>query len=344
MATIRTVLGDIAPKDIGITLCHEHLLIELKRIFVEPEDPDDKEMAYEPVEMKNLGWIHTNYIKNLDNLGLYDEQATIEEVRRFREAGGSTLVEVTPVDTGRNPEALRRISEAAELNVVMGNGYYVFGTHPPDMAERSEDDLTREMIDDITVGVGNTGIKSGIIGEIGCTWPLHDNERKVLRAAARAQKETGAALTIHPGRDPGAPFEILEVIDGAGGDIARTIMGHLDRTYHHFEDLEKFAEHGSYLEFDMFGLESAYYPFGEMDMPNDGRRIDLLKRLIEAGYLDQLLLSHDIAFKHLLVRYGGRGYGHILQNVVPRMRIKGVDEAHIDAMLKTNPRRALGIG
>ena len=343
MTVIRTVLGDVAPETIGITLCHEHLLIDLKQIFVEPEDPHDKAMSHEPVEMKNLGWIHTNYTRNLDNLGLYDEQATIEEVRRFRESGGSALVEVTPVDVGRDPQALRRISEAAELNVVMGNGYYVNGTHPPDMDDRSEDDLTREMVNDVTVGFGNTGICSGIIGEIGCTWPLHPNERKVLRAAGRAQRETGAALTIHPGRDPAAPFEILEVIDDAGGDVTRTIMGHLDRTYHHFADLEAFAAHGCYLEFDMFGLESAYYPFGDMDMPNDGRRIDLLKRLIEAGRLDQVLLSHDIAFKHLLVRYGGRGFGHILENVVPRMRVKGVEESHIDAMLKTNPRRALGI-
>ena len=343
MAIVRTVSGDIDPGDLGITLCHEHLHIELKKIFAEPEDAKGKEMAHKPVEIQNLGWIHSHYINNLDNLGLYDEETTIKEIRRFREAGGSTLVEVTPVDIGRDPEGLVRIAKAADLNIVMGSGYYVFGTHPEGMAERPEDDITEEIVRDVTHGVGNTGIKSGIIGEIGCTWPLHDNERKVLRAAARAQKETGAILTIHPGRDPAAPHEILDVIEGAGGEAARTIMGHLDRTLHKFADFKTFAERGCFLELDLFGLESAYYPFGKMDMPNDGRRIDLIIRLIEAGHLDQMLISHDIAFKHLLVTYGGRGYGHILQNAVPKMRDKGMSEAHITTLLEVNPRRALSI-
>ena len=93
----------------------------------------------------------------------------------------------------------------------------------------------------------------------------------------------------------------------------------------------------------MFGLESAYYPFGPTDMPNDGRRIDLIMRLIQAGYLDRILVSHDIAFKHLLVRYGGNGYGHILQNAVPKMQTKGMTGAQIDAVLKTNPQQVLAI-
>ena len=343
MAIVRTVRGDISPEQLGITLCHEHLLIDLKRVFDEPDDAHGKEMAYKPVELATLGWIRANYINNHDNVGLYIEREVIEEISLYREAGGSTLVEVTPVDIGRNPEGLLRIAEASDINIVMGSGYYVYGTHPEDMEARTEDDLAEEISRDVTAGVGNTRIKSGIIGEIGCTWPLDNNERKVLRAAAQAQRATGAALTIHPGRDPQAPAEILEVIDAAGGDVGRTIMGHLDRTFHHYSDFAAFARNGCYLEFDMFGLESAYYPFGPTDMPNDGRRIDLIMRLIEAGYLDRILVSHDIAFKHLLVRYGGNGYGHILQNAVPKMKTKGMTGTQIDAVLKTNPQQVLAI-
>ena len=343
MAIVRTVAGDIAPADLGVTLCHEHLLIDLKRIFVEPDEPEAREMAHRAVELETLGWIRSHYINNLDNLGLYVENEVIEEIARFRRAGGATLVEVTPVDIGRNPQGLVRIAEASGMQVVMGSGYYVHGTHPPDMATRSEDDLAREMAQDVERGVGDTGIRSGIIGEIGCTWPLHRNERKVLRAAARAQRATGAALTIHPGRDPAAPIEILEVIDGAGGDVNRTIMGHLDRTFHRYSDFKAFADQGCFLEFDMFGLESAYYPFGAMDMPNDGRRIDLIMRLIDDGFRDRILISHDIAFKHLLVRYGGTGYGHILQNAVPKMRAKGMRETDIATVLETNPQHALAM-
>ena len=333
--------GDISPEDLGTTLCHEHLRIELKKIFQEPADRKNFERAYSHVTLENLGWVRAHYINNLDNLGLYEEQLVVDEVSLFKEAGGSTLVEVTPVDIGRNPESLLRIAEATQLNIVMGSGYYVFGTHPTDLKVRSEDSLAEEMVNDIRQGVGDTGIQSGIIGEIGCSWPLHEDERKVLSAAARAQKETNCALTIHPGRDPKAPIEILEVIDKAGGNTARTIMGHLDRTYHDLDSLLDFARMGAYLEFDMFGMESAYYPFGNMDMPNDGTRIDYLVSLIEEGFLDRLLVSHDIAFKHTLVKYGGCGYAHILQNAVPKMRSKGVTEEQLEAILKENPRQAL---
>ncbi|MEA2783237.1 MAG: hypothetical protein QOK29_4781 [Rhodospirillaceae bacterium] len=343
MARIRTVLGDIPETELGITLCHEHLLVDLKRIFVEPCCEPAREMAHRPVTMENLGWIQTNYAKNLDNLGLYDESLVIEEAQLFRDGGGAAIVEVTPVDLGRDPAGLARIARATGLHIVMGSGYYVHGTHPADMADRDESDLCEEIVTDVRHGVAGSGIHSGIIGEIGCSWPLHPRERKVLRAAARAQRETGVALTIHPGRDPRAPFEILDVIIDAGGDPGRVIMGHLDRTYSRFGPLRELAVRGCYMEFDMFGLELGYYPFPGTDLPNDARRIDLLKRLMEAGHLDQILLSHDIAFKHTLVRYGGRGYAHILRNVVPKMEEKGFSGDQIRRMLVDNPRRALAL-
>ena len=95
MAIVRTVRGDISPDQLGITLCHEHLLIDLKRVFDEPDDAHGKEMAYKPVELATLGWIRANYINNHDNVGLYIEREVIEEISLYREAGGSTLVEVT---------------------------------------------------------------------------------------------------------------------------------------------------------------------------------------------------------------------------------------------------------
>lgn len=343
MSIIRTVLGDIPPEELGITLCHEHLLIDLKRIFREPEDPMQREMSYQPVRMENLGWVRTNYAKSWDNLGLYEERVTADELMLFKMEGGTSLVEVTPVDIGRNPEGLARISAATGVNVVMGCGYYIDDTHPDELRQRPEDQICGELVADVNEGVTPGGVKAGIIGEIGCSWPLTDNERKVLRAAARAQSETGAALTIHPGRDPEAPHEILDVIEEAGGSVERTVMGHLDRTYSDPETLSRFAARGCYLEFDMFGLESAYYPFGPADLPNDGRRIDYIIGLIGQGLLDKILISHDIAFKHALTRYGGLGYRHILQNVMPKMKTKGMSQDEVDTILITNPRRMLAL-
>src|SRR2546422_831444 len=105
-----------------------------------------------------------------------------------------------------------------DLNVIMGAGYYVAASHPTDMNRRTVDELAREMIADVTAGVGDTGIRSGLIGEIGTTYPWTENEKKVLRAAIIAQRETGAPLMIHPGRHPGMPMELAEFVRKEGGE------------------------------------------------------------------------------------------------------------------------------
>ena len=154
----------------------------------------------------------------------------------------------------------------------MGSSYYVKEAHPPDMDDISEDAIFEEIVRDITVGVGSTGIRAGIIGEVGCSYPLSDNERKVLRASARAQRATGAAILIHPGRDEPSPEEIIGVIVDAGGDPGRTIIGHLDRTVMDREVLLRIAEAGCYLEWDHFRLGSAVLSTQSQDYDAERRR------------------------------------------------------------------------
>ena len=190
-------------------------------------------------------------------------------------------------------------------------------------------------------GVEGSGVKAGIIGEVGCTWPLAPNERKSLSAAAIAQRETGAAILIHPGRHPDAPLEILELLSNGGADISRVIMGHLDRTVFEFDALLSIAASGCYLEWDLFGNEGSYYPLAEIDMPSDAQRLEYIKRVADAGYSDKIVIGQDIATKHRLVRYGGHGYGHILENIVPKMRRKGFSEDVIRAITVGNPARIL---
>jgi phosphotriesterase-related protein len=339
--SIQTVLGPIAAADAGIALPHEHLLIDFKVMFAESATASDKGRAWEPVSLANLGWVRQNFNANLDNLRLTDERVATDEIRLFKHAGGRTVVDPTPASLGRDPQALARIARATGLNVVMGAGYYVAAAHPPDMDRRTIDDLADEMIGDVTTGVGDTGVRSGLIGEIGCTWPWTDNEKKVVRAAIAAQRATGAPLMIHPGRNPRAPMDIAELVQKEGGDLRRTIMCHVCRTIADVRAVVDLARTGIWLEYDLFGLENSYYPYQpSFDMPNDGGRMAHVLALIDAGHRDQLLLSHDIAYKTSLVRYGGYGYHHLLVNVVPRLRMKGVDDAGLRRLLVDNPARA----
>ena len=338
---VQTVLGTITPAQMGVTLPHEHLLIDFKVMFAEPAAASDKGRAAEPVSLANLGWVRQTFNANLDNLRLMDEQVAADEISLFRHAGGSTVVDPTPKTLARDPLALARISRATGLNVIMGAGYYVHASHPPDMDRRTVDDLAREMAGDVTTGVGDTGVRAGLLGEIGTTYPWTENEKKVLRAAIAAQRETGAALMIHPGRHPRMPMELAEFVHKEGGNLRRTIMCHICRTIADIRAVIELAQTGIWLEYDLFGLENSYYPYNpSFDMPNDGGRMAQILALIEAGHQDQLLLSHDIAYKTSLVKYGGYGYHHLLVNVVPRLRAKGVDDGGLRRLLVENPTRA----
>ena len=338
---VQTVLGPIAPDDLGVTLTHEHLLIHFKPLFAEPAEASRKGLSMSPVTIDDLGWIRANWANNYENLGLYDEETAIEEISRYYRAGGQSLVEASNNGIGRDPLALARISRATGLNIVMGSGYYVESFQPPDWRNKSEDSMVEEIVRDVEDGVGDTGIRSGIIGEIGCSWPWTEAEKRSVRAGARAQRETGAPLLIHPGRNPSAPGQIIEVIAGAGGDVSRTIMSHIDRTITDFETVKALAESGCYIEYDLFGLEATFYPLAPIEMPNDGQRVDFIIRLIEAGHLGQIVVAHDTAWKTRLVRYGGHGYAHLIESVVPIMRNKGMSQGQIDTIFVENPKRIL---
>ena len=337
----QTVLGAIRPEELGPTMTHEHLIIDFTLMFQPPDDPSSPGPAFEPVSMENLAWVRYNYFSNHDNLLLMDEETAIREALLYKRAGGGTLVEVSTIGLSRDPGALQRISRATGLNIVMGAGFYVDGVHPDGMDERSESELADRIAGEVLDGVDGTGIRAGIIGEIGCSWPLTANEHKVLRAAAAAQRRTGAAILIHPGRDQDAPGQVMDVLASAGADLGRVVMGHLDRTVSDLDALLDIAARGCYLEYDLFGLESSYYPLGDMDMPSDAQRLGFIRRLIAEGYAERIVVGHDIYSKHRLVSYGGHGYGHFLQNIVPRMRKKGFAREHIDAITVDNPRRVL---
>jgi len=343
---VQTVVGLIEPEDLGITLPHEHLLIDQTVGFIEPKETSARLLAHQPVSLENLSWLRYHPYENFDNMQLLDEQEAIDEAMLYQRAKGKTIVDVTITGIGRNPKALARISQATGLNIVMGSGYYVEGSYSKEMMDaKTEEEITEEIVKDITVGVDDTGIRSGVIGELGCSWPLHDNERKVLRAAAQAQQRTGASISVHPGRNRKAPFEVMEILGEAGADLNRIIMCHIDsRLRDHSERIE-LLKTGCVAEYDLWGWEGHFPSYltaeGFLDLPNDTQRIYEVRQLIEAGYIAQIFMSHDICTKNRLCRYGGWGYSHILNYVVPMMLQRGMTQEQINTMMVENPKRLL---
>lgn len=352
--TVQTVLGPVPAGTLGPTLVHEHVFSDLTCLFQAPEGATSRARAEEPITLANLGWVRHNYFSHRPNLLLDDLDTAAAELRLFREWGGGTIVDVTPPGIGRDPVGLARVSRATGVNVVMCTGFYVEATHPPRVAAMDEGELATHMVTELRDGIVEvapgaddlmerripTGVRPGII-KVGCTWPVTPTERRVLLGAVAAQRETGTAITIHTGRDERSPLEILEIVRDAGADLSRVVLGHLDLRVQSVSILYELAAAGVYLEWDLFGTESSFYPFTPFDMPSDAQRLDVVAELLAAGHAERALISHDICHRYRLTRYGGHGYKHILENVVPFMRKKGFAEGDIDTILVANPARVL---
>jgi phosphotriesterase-related protein len=346
---VQTVLGPIDAKDLGITLPHEHLLVDCSFGFLEPEEDLLRRVAHQEVSLENLSLLQYNACNNLDNLQLRDVETITEELESFKREGGNSVVCLSNVGLGRNPLGLVRVSQATRLNVIMGCGYYVREAQSPDYEQKTREEITEEIIADVEVGVGNTGVRAGIIGELGCSWPLAESEHKVLVASAVAQKQTGVAISIHQlCADQNQPMHIIKILDRAGADISRVIIGHVDYSILSLDTRLALAKTGCYLEYDLFGSNHISH-IGSIKLkgpeivnrPCDRERIEQLIELIDAGYLNQILISHDIGMKIKLQRYGGHGYAHILRNIIPQMLVRGITSDQIRTMMVDNPSRVL---
>lgn len=339
---IQTVIGLIEPSQLGPTLMHEHLLLDESQLAPPPSDPELRRLYDAPLTPQILTRIRYEGLENRDDLVYDDIEMMLAEIAPFKAAGGSAIVEVTPHGLFRQAKGLKEIAERSGVHVIMGCSWYVADSHPRTLSERSEESLTEEIVADVLVGVDGTAICSGLIGEAGCSWPLTTNERKVLRASAKAQQLTGACLTIHPGRHEEAPIEIIGIVEEAGADLSRTIICHIDRTIFNKPAMKRLAASGAVLEFDLFGHENSYYPPApHLAMPNDRTRLEWLRWLIDEGHGRQIVIAHDNDNKHYLEAYGGCGFAHIPRNIVPAMRRLGFRKAEIDQILIETPRRLL---
>ena len=299
--TIHTVRGEIAPEALGRTLMHEHIICDIYRV--------------------------TGRLNELLN----DEALAADELELLRQAGGSALVEVTTPDLGRDPAALRRIAEQTGLHIVMGAGWYRQPYYPPEIDRLPTNQLAELIIAELTDGVASTGIRAGIIGEIGVDLDYATaQEERVLRAAARAQKATGAPLTTHASMYP-VGLAQLDILQDEGVDMSRVIIGHcdtyLDRDYH-----LAILEAGAYVQFDTVGRNH---------MNPDARRADAFVELLRLDWGKQLLLSSDRCFRSDLCAFGGVGYGYVFSAFFDMLRARGVADESLDMVTIENPRRVL---
>ena len=328
------------------------MLLDGSCYFIEPTEATEKRLAYQPVTLENLYWVQSHFFNSAANMTLLDEQVAIKEALLYKWAGGDTIVELSNIGLSRDPLGLARIARATGLNVIMGSGYYVGLSHPPELTAKTEEEITEEIVRDIMVGVGDTAVRAGIIGEIGCGQTgLKDNERKVLRASAAAQQRTGAALNIHPSFSEDLVLEIIKILGDAGADLSRTIISHMDGfSPFSLATRRKIADTGCYIAFDTFGapvlpnISSSGLITTEASLlgrRSEVDRINEIKCLIDEGYLNHILISQDVCFKHHYVSYGGAGYAHILRNVVPWMRRGGISDEQIRTMMVENPKRVL---
>jgi predicted metal-dependent phosphotriesterase family hydrolase len=315
MPYVQTVLGEVAPEDLGFTLPHEHTAIALWHV------PDR--------------WDYWELTRDLEVI-----QAELE---RYRDLGGTTIADVTPAGLGRDPAWLAGLAEATGLHIVMGCGWYRGAYYPAEalIDRRSVDDLADEMVRELEEGIAGPGdrrIRAGIIGEIGTDKPwVSALEERVHRAAARASRRTGATITTHSVMSAVGVAQ-LRIFESEGADPARVVIGHAD-SYPVLDHYLEIVGRGASVEFDFLGMR-----FTPQERHGEPRVIRLLQELLSRGHRDRILLSQDVCHNQQLRHYDGHGYTYIQETFLPRLREAGVSDAEIEQLTVINPRRALTIG
>jgi len=318
---VMTVTGPVNGEDLGFTLMHEHIFLDLMRD----------------------AWIFTNILN--------DPELADMELDMLRQAGGATIVDLTsgglreydnPIMFEQHdlrplppPLAVRRAAERSGLKIIMGAGWYHENYYKPRLWDLSTDQLAEEIVGELRDGMEGTDVKAGIIGEIGAQYNrLSAIEERVLRAAGRAQIETGAGLTTHTTRGIGG-LEQLDVLEQEGVDLDRVVLAHSGgQPYPRYH--AEIARRGACVSFDRMGSLPHMTDF------HRNRVLASIKRLIDDGHVDRIVLSQDVCYADDLATNGGSGYAWLQvsgQDLLAR-KIGLTDDQWHTIMVET-PRRIL---
>jgi phosphotriesterase-related protein len=334
---VMTVRGPVPVDQLGMTLMHEHIFNDCRCWWHAPKTRERQYLAESFVCIEILGELRQDPFVNRHNITLDDEPLAIAELKAFAAEGGRTVVEPTCQGIGRDPRALRRVSEATGLNIVMGAGYYLGSSHPEKVAAMTAEQIADEIVGEATQGVDGSDVKIGLIGEIGVSSDFTAREEKSLRGAAQAQVRTGLPLMVHL---PGwfrLGHRVLDVVAEEGGDLRHTVLCHMNPSHDDQPYQQELAARGAFIEYDMIGMDF-FYADQQVQCPSDEEAARAIVKLVEAGYTDRILLSHDVFLKMMLTRYGGNGYAYIPRHFLPRLRRHGLNEAILNQMMQHNPR------
>lgn len=334
-----TVRGPIAADQLGVTLMHEHILNDCRCWWHAPTTPERQYLAEGFVCMEILGELRQDPFVNRHNITLDDEPLAILELKDFAAAGGHTIVEPTCQGIGRNPLALRRISEATGLNIVMGAGYYLASSHPEKVTGLTVRAIADEIVHEALHGVDGTDVRIGLIGEIGVSADFTAAEEKSLRGAAQAQVRTGLPLMVHLPGWLRLGHRVLDIVADEGADLNHTVLCHMNPSHADIAYQSELADRRAFIEYDMIGMDF-FYADQQVQCPSDEDAARSIVTLVEGGYLDRILLSHDVFLKMMLTRYGGNGYAYILKHFLPRLKRHGLDDATLQTLMRDNPRSA----
>ena len=343
MSHVMTVRGAISPEDLGPTMMHEHIFKDTSEAFWDPSGLADPEDGRQPIDASLAAlarWDNGAYLDDIVLLPDQDYDLMVEELGHYKACGGGCIVELSIEGIKPAPVRMRDLSEELDLHVVAGLGFYVHAVHPPWVDEASLQKLADYFVQQLTEGLLGTNVRPGIIGEVGTSEDIVDCEIKVLRAAARAGAATGTAVNVHchpPVLE--TTLLIIDTLTGEGLPADRVYLSHLDE----IDDVEyhtKVLERGVVTGFDSFGQDGYFTPTWKS--LSDLEKMQMMADLIERGFEDQLVVAQDIGKKHYMRRYGGMGYDHVIERVMPRMKkFMGVSQRAIDKALVETPRRLL---
>ena len=286
----------------GITYVHEHIPIDRSEVI---EDEDAL---------------------------LDSQQLVIQELKELYKKGVRNIVEATCRGIGRNIAYAQKVATETGINIVQATGWYQSAFLPIEVYQLSVTQLAEMMIKDITIGIKNTDIKAGVIGEIATTknrWT--EQEEKVFNAAVIASKETHTPIMTHTSKGT-LGHEQVEFFQKKHANLSKIIIGHVDLT----------GNPNYVLEMLKTGINVEIDTIGKNNYMSDAKRVDIIKAAQDAGFTDQIVMSMDITRKSHLKANGGIGYAYLLNSFIPELKAGGITEEFINKMLVENPQRIFG--